>query len=167
MCSLFMCMITMDFCFSFVIITRRLAFRKIMCRESVLLFSILKHITSISSLFGFLSLYWGIFREALYKQQKCLIQLIMINHQRVKKFCFSQKSYPSLFFNYPTNLSPFFLYTFTLASVRLSSYPKTSICLLFPLTLKKACTGEIHSDESLWPLNLLILRACNAVIMCD
>lgn len=26
---------------------------------------------------------------------------------------------------------------------------------------------EIHSDENLWPLNPLILRTCNAVIMCD
>lgn len=71
---------------------------------------------------------------------------------------------PLNFFFPPSPLyGPIVLFVFPPDSCQHSIF----LTLFFLPCGKKFPPEEIHSDESLWPLNPLILRTCNAVIMCD
>lgn len=70
-----------------------------------------------------------------------------------------------------TDRSPFTSYLHIALSPHLPDYCQLSMfrSLSFPHVKykKKFYLEEIHSDENLCPLNPLILKTCNAVIMCD
>lgn len=101
----------------------------------------------------------------------------LISYWRLKKFCiFSSEIFPLLSFSDSDSSLPLLddisLLTFHLClplPCFIPDYCKSSVFLTpsFSLVKKKFPLEEIHSDESLWPLNPLIRGTCNAVIMCD